>query len=232
MKIGILSDAHGNLIGLKKCINFLHDQNVEQLFYLGDMVGYLPDANQVIEVVKQNCDLVLKGNHEAMLLGELPFSSEQDNVYQLVRTRNDITAENIDYIRTLESRKEYMIDNVNILLVHASPIDTLTGYIYPDTEIAFNDIEAYDAVFMGHTHRPFTKKIVNTCVINVGSCGMPRDYGKYASCAIYDTQLCEANIFRIIMEYDEIVDKYATFAHSSVLDLFKRTTDNLIGTIV
>ena len=48
MKIGILSDAHGNPHGLNRCLTALKREGAERLYFLGDAVGYLPDWKDVL----------------------------------------------------------------------------------------------------------------------------------------------------------------------------------------
>jgi len=186
MKIGILSDAHGNPSGLKGCIEYLQTQEkVDRIFFLGDAVGYLPAYNEVIELLKKANAACVLGNHDAMLLEMLPIKPSSDMVYQITKNRRDLLPDNYNYISTWPLKLEITIKNRRLLFIHGSPWEPLTGYIYPDTDLSRFEELNFDVVFMGQTHHPFIRSTESRLVVNTGSCGLPRDHGSMASCAVY-----------------------------------------------
>src|SRR5688500_4191849 len=129
MLIGIFSDAHGNEPGFYTCYEFLA-KHTDSIYYLGDAVGYFPLSNKIIETLGSNNINCLKGNHDAMLLGELEYDSNREEIYQIEKCRNAITEKNLNFLKGLISEKQVIIDNKNLLFIHGSPADPLKGYIY------------------------------------------------------------------------------------------------------
>ncbi len=232
MKIGLLSDAHGNLIALEKCLNYLNKISVDEIYFLGDAIGYYPQSIEVLNRLIRDNVHCLMGNHEAMLIGLLNYSKENENVYQLDKIRKIISCELIEFIKKLSPDFEFNVDGKNIKLMHGGPSNFLTEYVYPNSNLSnFNQIQ-YDFSFMGHTHYPFIKKYNNQTIVNIGSCGMPRDYGSLSSFSVLDTNNWEVSILRIEMDTVKIIKLYSNITHKSVFDLYERKPNHFSGNII
>lgn len=221
MTIGVFSDAHGNEIGFYACYNYLKN-HADVIYYLGDCVGYFPLSNAIIKTLnvdKINC---LKGNHEAMLLGELQLDMKKDEVYKINIAKENITKENFNFLKQLKSELRIKIDKRNLIFVHGSPIDPLSGYVYPDADFSQFSNPEMDVVFMGHTHRSFIHQTENTLLVNVGSCGLSRDAGNWATVVLYDTLSNKATIKKIKINVEEILETYGDAIHQSVKEVLKR----------
>jgi len=235
MRIGVISDIHGNSIALRQSLKALKEKfSVDDVFFLGDAVGYMPDANEVLEILRKENIKSLMGNHEAMLLGWLPNDPKSDTVYQLERTKQAMKKDHLNFIRGLLPFREVVIEGTKILMVHGSPVNPLNGYVYPDTDISSLRIQGYDFILMGHTHRPFVKQTNTTCYVNVGSCGMPRDVGDLSSLAIIDTERKHAGIYRFTMNVVAMARKYQNHLHPDVEKLWSRkvSSENIEGEII
>lgn len=219
--IGVFSDAHGNEDGFYTCYDFLL-KYADVIYYLGDSVGYFPLSNKIIDTLRTGNINCLKGNHDAMLLGEQPYENNREEIYQIEKCRNIISEENQHFLKDLTSEKKIIADNRNLLFVHGSPGDPLNGYIYPDTELDSIEKLPYDAIFMGHTHRCFIKKSGEKNIVNVGSCGLPRDAGNKLTVVLYDTLKNEAIIKEFEMNVEEVIKKYSYGIHPSVMDVLNR----------
>ena len=90
----------------------------------------------------------------------------------------------------------------------------LNGYIYPDSETDSIEKLPYHAIFMGHTHRAFIKKAGEKNIVNVGSCGLPRDAGNKLTVVLYDTIKNEAYYKEFEMNVAEVI-KNVCFQNSS-----------------
>lgn len=187
MKLGFVSDAHGNSEGLRLCLEELRNTGAERIYFLGDAVGYLPEVDQVVAMLKRERVLCQKGNHEAMLLGELALAPERDRVYRLDAARSRLSREQFDWLGEWPDHRVLVLNDSRLLLVHGSPQDHLRDYVCPDSDLSKFGTLTYDVVFMGHTHRPFQKRHGRTLFVNVGSCGLPRDQNDMLGCALYDS---------------------------------------------
>ncbi len=62
-KIAIISDVHGNLVSLKTVINDIKSQNIKHIFCLGDLVAKGSQPRESIELIKKECEVVIKGKN-------------------------------------------------------------------------------------------------------------------------------------------------------------------------
>lgn len=232
MKIGLLSDAHGNFIALEKCLNYFNNVSVDVIYFLGDAVGYYPQSIEVLNRLIKDKVHCLMGNHEAMLLGQLSCSPENEKVYQLDKIRKVISSDLIDFIKNLSPDFEFIVEGKRIKLMHGGPTNFLTEYMYPNTQLEVFNNMPYNYFFMGHTHHPFIKVINNQTIVNIGSCGMPRDHGTLSSFAILDTLNWEINILRIDMDTKVIKELYWNSTHKSVFDLYERKPNYFTGILI
>ena len=68
MKIGIISDIHGNIAALEAVINDMNKNNIDKIYCLGDLVGYLTHPDEVIQKIKELSIVTLLGNHDEKYL--------------------------------------------------------------------------------------------------------------------------------------------------------------------
>jgi putative phosphoesterase len=221
MMIGVFSDAHGNEDGFYRCYDFLLKYS-DVIYYLGDAVGYFPLSNKILDTLRTGNITSLKGNHDAMLLGEREYDNHREEIYKIRNCRNAISEDNLHFLEQLESGKKMIVDGRKLLFVHGSPADPLNGYIYPDTETGSFDTLPYDAIFMGHTHRAFIKKNREKIIVNVGSCGLSRDAGNKLTVVLYDTLKNEASIKEFKLDVAEIIKIYGAGIHPAVIDVLNR----------
>jgi putative phosphoesterase len=233
MKIGVLSDAHGNWKALEKCLLALQVLGVEVIYFLGDAVGYLPGEKEVMDLLVAFQARCQKGNHEGLLLGELVLSDEKDRIYGLSRVRQRISMKDLRIVQQWPEIQNLTCDGKQILLVHGSPKDTLQGYIHRDADFSFAFSYPHDAIFMGHTHYPFAINYHNKLIVNVGSCGLPRDQGDMAAFAVYDSQEHHAEIYRIQFDWSEVVEGFEQDSIApEVVEGFQRVTTTMYGKVI
>jgi putative phosphoesterase len=234
MLIGLISDAHGNRFGFSAALFALRQRGVEKLVSLGDIVGCMPDVSPIVAELTRREAICLRGNHEEMLLGNLPLDIHRDRVYRIMDARARLNDDERAIISSWHPSQYTMeIDGRRLGFFHGSPFEPATGYVYPDTGIgAFARLD-FDAVFMGHTHRPFKKWAERVQVVNVGSCGLPRDRGNLASCAVYDTRTGKAEILRVRFEAGRALRAYEDKIAKSIRDcLLRRPSAPVVGTII
>lgn len=221
MIIGIFSDAHSNEIGFYKCLEYLK-KYVDKIYYLGDTVGYFPLSNKILDTLRANDVTCLKGNHDAMLLGEIKYEDSREQIYQIAASRALVNHENYIFLQGLKSQIEIEIDGQQILFVHGSPFNSLEEYVYEDSDItSFEDLN-YNAIFMGHTHRAYVKNIGAKNYVNVGSCGLPRDIGNRITAVTYNTMDNRVILHEIEMDVEEVLMKYGEFIDDAVKNVLKR----------
>lgn len=229
--IGFISDAHGNKSAFDQGIDILLRQGVESVFFLGDAVGYIPSLEVLSSIEQFRSSIVcIKGNHENMLLSNKSHIAN-DEIYNIGVIKKKMTYKQKSLMSAWPPKKSLKIGDCNILIVHGSPSDPTNGYVYPDTDLSSFRHDA-NWVFTGHTHRPFIRNYSGIKYVNVGSCGLPRDDGRYASVAIFDSEIKIARIIRYSIEdsLSYYFNKYINI-HSSVKELSFRRSNNLVGEI-
>lgn len=176
MRLGVISDIHGNLSALTAVLEEFDRKKVDDIICLGDMVGYFHQSLDVLDLIRSLKIQVIKGNHEAYLLGELPCSPEREAIYNLNFVRDAISSSVLSWISSLPMSLDQTVDGKKILCFHGSPWDPLQGYIYPDYPAfeTFQNIKS-DFFFLGHTHYPLHIKTECNEVFNPGSIGLPRN---------------------------------------------------------
>jgi putative phosphoesterase len=230
--IGILSDAHGNALVFGQMIKALSKLGAERFIFLGDAVGYIPSSDVLITLMDMGTRVqCILGNHEQMLLdGHYPERLE--SIYQIKSTRALLTPDLIAFVAGWPRFREIEYPCGRALFVHGSPGDYQNGYVYPDTELDVFDVP-HDLVFMGHTHRAFLRQQGARRFINVGSCGLPRDDGRYASAVLFDPETGFIRLIRLGLSFfDAGVDLAGRQVHPSVINLFDRRQEEVLGEII
>ncbi|KKL25839.1 hypothetical protein LCGC14_2401310, partial [marine sediment metagenome] len=69
MRIAYISDVHANLEALEAVFADIEKQSVHNIYFMGDVVGYGANPNECAEMIKNNCDLSIAGNHDHAALG-------------------------------------------------------------------------------------------------------------------------------------------------------------------
>jgi len=206
MIIGILSDAHGNIYGLERALNLLKISKAEKIFFLGDALNYFGKSKEVLLLLNKMSIECIKGNHEVMLLENINIEPEEKKIYNLEFTQKILMKEDYQYIDSWKDFIEITVDNLNILMVHASPFNYFWEYIYPNSSCKGIENLPYDIIFIGHTHIPFIKQINGKLLINIGSVGLPRDDGRYISCSVFDTIQKKASILTDDFPSEHLLD--------------------------
>jgi putative phosphoesterase len=233
MIVGFISDAHGNELGLERTLVALRRMGAEKLYFLGDSVGYLPGELAVLRKLAEVDAHCIRGNHEEMLLGNLPVSESDESQYRLSGARERLDTAAMADFKAWPTSRELNLDGARLLLVHGHPFDFTTGYLYEDSDFEPLSALPYDFVFCGHTHRPFVKKAGPSTFVNVGSCGLPRDVGNLASGAIYDSVSRDVQVIRTTFDVERLIESHHHDIHDAVVAcLRRRTADSPIGRLI
>ena len=226
--LGLLSDAHGHLGGFEKGLALLREQGARQFLFLGDSVGYIPSWDVLSALYQQRAHFgFVLGNHEQMLLSGV---SKNNDVYQFDRMQPD-RPDLRSFVESWPRSVSLDLPCGSALFVHGSPSNTQNGYLYPDKPLDGIGTD-HDFVFCGHTHRPFVRSEGRATVVNIGSCGLPRDDGRYGSVALFDEDSGEVRILRYDMEAEAAhVREQFPDLHPTVIRNFARRSRGLVGEI-
>jgi len=203
VKRAIISDIHGNLTALNAVLADISEQGVEEIFCLGDVVGYGPNPCECLDKIME-AQLCILGNHDqAALFDPDGFSSGAEKAIFWTRKQieNGDDPDNVKRWNFLCELPRVHRDG-DFMFVHGSARSPLHEYVFPEDiynakkiERIFGLIQRY--CFQGHTHAPgvFTEDFRfqrpdqlnyeyslgdQKAMINVGSVGQPRDGDKRA----------------------------------------------------
>ena len=205
MKLGLISDIHGNHPGLVASLDAMDAQGVDQVLCLGDVVGYYPFVNETIDKLRAREIACIKGNHDAALTGYLSIDPRKMSEYALDYAESVITPDNFEWIASLPESASYNYVGGILHCYHGSPWQPLTEYVYPDNDDfdRFAEIDA-DIVALGHTHYPMIRQTGRNTIVNPGSCGQPRDYSPGACYAVIDSETFEVSLHRVSYDIDTV----------------------------
>jgi putative phosphoesterase len=205
MRIAIISDIHSNLDALEAVIGRL--PSYDEVICLGDVVGYGPQPNEVIERLQQlRPTIVLMGNHDcAVVTGDVAdFSPHAAEAIQW--TRRKISEPGLRYLTTLKSSARLEAESSSLALFHGSPRDPLSEYVFPGIPEKIGrslvKMAKADVVLLGHTHMPMLYRFTNGVLANPGSVGQPRDGDPRASFALLTLTKGEVSFEVERVEYD------------------------------
>jgi predicted phosphodiesterase len=182
--LAILSDLHGNLPALEAVLADFG--TVDGVVCCGDLVGYYPDAAEVVERVRGLGAITIRGNHELMVTGAREVPADRAGYYGVATTRRALSAAQLAWLAALPSELALTHGGARYEVRHASPWDEDT-YLYPDSDLGAVELPEGCWMLLGHTHYPMLRRAGRGLVANPGSVGQPRDRDPRAAYAILDT---------------------------------------------
>jgi len=218
MRYAVIADIHANLAALTAVLEDIERKgDIDEIWCLGDIVGYGPDPAECIELVRRYRCVCIAGNHDRAAAGEIDtryFNAHADAAIRW--TSAHLTEKDTAYLANLP----LTVEKGDFLLVHGSPMDNLFEYII-GKGIAERNFGFFQSRYclVGHSHVPLAfKKGEEGClpvslspgvgvvlgsarmILNPGGVGQPRDGDPRASYAVYDG---DGHIFRLFrVEYD------------------------------
>lgn len=206
MRILIISDIHANLTAFQSVLDDAKGQ-WDYVWCLGDVVGYGPDPNECVELLRTMPHLCLAGNHDWAALGRLDIRTFNPDARKAVDwTRTTLTPGNFAYLEALPTT--FVIGQYT--LAHGSPREPVWEYILEPLIAALN-FAHFETPYclVGHTHQPVIyeqtgdgtdtdvimpayrqRRPLNSRrqIINPGSVGQPRDANPDAAYALLDDE--------------------------------------------
>lgn len=208
MKVAVLTDTHANLPALETVLDECAGLDPDEIWFLGDAVGYGAHPNEVVELLAERCDLLLTGNHDLAALGELDISTFSPDAAEAALWTRDELSDSARSVLTGLAGPSATREGVG--LFHASPRDPIWEYVLdPGTASDCMDESEARVGLIGHSHVAlwFTRRdemsrvsadgapggteldaSVGSWLINPGSVGQPRDGDPRAAWLELDTE--------------------------------------------
>jgi diadenosine tetraphosphatase ApaH/serine/threonine PP2A family protein phosphatase len=150
VRIAAITDIHANLPALEAVLGAVEETGIEEVWCLGDVVGYGVEPDACTELVRERCAVCLVGNHDLAVLGALDISSFSEAAAAAVEwTQANVADATVEFLRGLEAEGA----REGIGLFHASPRDPVWEYVL-STEQADAGMDACPQriALIGHSH--------------------------------------------------------------------------------
>lgn len=212
MRIAVLSDIHSNLAALEAVARDMHQ--IDEIWVLGDIVGYGPQPNEVIATLQQLGARTVMGNHDGAAIGTVDSRDFNPDAARAIAWTGEALDDNA---RAYLGSLPIVRTDGDLTAVHGSPRDPVWEYITSPALAAAN-YAAFETRFclFGHTHIPVVFRQEgdsavgvrgipdspvdlggSRCLINPGSVGQPRDGNPDSSYLILDLEKSVAEYRRV-----------------------------------
>ena len=188
-KIALISDIHGNLTALKTVLEDIKKRNIKHIYCLGDIAikGICP--NEVTDLIRQNCEITVRGNCDHLLIYNCVVPIQK-------WTLNLMSNENIEFLKNLPFSHDFYLSGHLVRIFHSSPysLKHIFNPLHSNAENDYKNFEILDpekmfenTTFLGktnidalpdivgyaHIHSPNLFRYKNKLIFNTGSVGLP-----------------------------------------------------------
>jgi putative phosphoesterase len=190
MRVAVISDIHGNKLALDAVLQDLAQQaSIDQIVIAGDLCLNGPYPREVLETLQALQCPVLQGNVDAEVVTEKVRRGHKKQSV-IAWTRQQIGPDGIQYLATLPF--SHLVTNPegsDLLVVHANPLnqDDAIFPTSPDSKLEYllgKLPPTVGALAFGHYHVAYSRRWHHILLVDVGSCGLPRDEDLRAAYAI------------------------------------------------
>jgi diadenosine tetraphosphatase ApaH/serine/threonine PP2A family protein phosphatase len=225
MRCALIADIHANLTAFTAVLADIEQKGgVDEIWCLGDIVGYGPDPCQCLELLRKYNHVCVAGNHDWAAIGKVDTTYFNPMAAAACQwTAKQLSPGDIYYLEKLP----LTIEKGDFLLVHGSPMEPIWEYVI-STGIAARNFSFLKLPYclVGHSHVPVVfREEGGSCltvplspgiglalgtsrmIINPGGVGQPRDGDPRASYAIYDSEGQIIRLYRIPYDISATQDK-------------------------
>jgi putative phosphoesterase len=184
--IAVTSDIHGNSLALRAVLDDIRGREIGATYCLGDLVGYGPDPNGVIDLIRGADIPTIMGNYDDGIGWErgdcgcfyATTEAKRLGAASYAFTVREVTDDRKAFLRGLPGELHLTLGGARLHLVHGSP-RKINEYLLRDrderTFARLAQTETDDVLIFGHTHDPWHRTIGDVLFVNVGSVGRPKD---------------------------------------------------------
>ncbi len=240
MKVGILSDVHGNDVALQAVINDFKKEYIEKVIYLGDLVAGGPNPKNSLELLKK-LEIIswIKGNTDSKYEEIIDYWKLQNNVekklsdYYLYALK-ELKYEDIEYLIEKPVQESIDLEGWKVLCVHGSPRQQMEKMGEEIDKEKLSEIIVgvkEDIILCGHSHRPSIIEINGKTIVNVGSVGIPFDGDNRSSYVILniDKKNYSFNFKRVEYDIEKIINEakvkmlpdFANYEYSIITGIYR-----------
>ena len=237
MKIALFSDIHANLPALQAVLVDIDSKNPDLIYCLGDLVGYAPYPNEVINEIRKRKIPTIAGNYDEGIgltsdncgCAYKAPEEKSNGAISIAYTNHLVLLNEREYLKNLPRHFaldfEFNGEKFKFLMVHGSP-RKINEYLFEDREekslMRIMEQAQVDIMAFGHTHKPYHRILQNTeggtyrHAINIGSVGKPKD-GDNRACYVMleiNSETSMKNPDSIKVEFIRVTYDFETIARA------------------
>jgi predicted phosphodiesterase len=175
----LISDIHGNITALKAVLQDIRRRGIDEIICLGDLVGKGPNSAEAVDMCRESCSVIIRGNWDDNII------NEDIQLDEILWHRSQLGEKRLGFLKTLPFLYDFHIGKTPVRLFHASQLgnryrvfmnDPYEKHIamFESTEFTGNHFVP-KAVGYGDIHSVFMKNMRGKLLFNVGSVGNPLD---------------------------------------------------------
>jgi predicted phosphodiesterase len=232
MRVAVVSDIHANLPAFEAALTAIEAAGVDEVWSLGDTIGYGAEPDECADLARERCDLCLVGNHDLAVLGALDVGAFSEAAAAAVAwTRTHVSERTLAMLGELEPVGE----REGIGLFHASPRDPVWEYVLSAEQAdACLDVQPSRIALIGHSHvslffcrlddeegageirgaqagnDTLLDLTTGAWLVNPGSVGQPRDGDPRAAWLELDTEEQSARFHRVDYDVERAAEAIAS----------------------
>ena len=215
MRACVVSDIHANLHALEAVLEAIDGEGADELWCLGDLVGYGPRPNECTRIVRERADVCLVGNHDLGVLGRLDLELFTDDAAETARWTDSVLEDDLrEFLSSLGPDGA----RGGVALFHASARDAVWEYVMSEEAAAASLVASPEPLtLVGHSHLALEFALTGPLVagglapdgteldleaadrrlLNPGSVGQPRDGDPRAAYLVLDLEARRARFRRV-----------------------------------
>lgn len=173
-RIALISDIHANIPALEAVLLDIKNRGISRIMCLGDLAGKGANPQVAVDTIKNNCEIVLKGNWDYLI-------SEVNDCYFLEWNSSRLNRSQLEYLKELPLYFDFYLSGKLIRLCHASPTNVFdrvqsTATIEEKLKLftpPSNETKECDILIYGDIHVAYIQNFNQKTIVNLGSIGVP-----------------------------------------------------------
>lgn len=205
MKIGLISDIHGNLPALEAVLEDM--PAVDEIVCAGDIVGYNPWPAACVERVREVASVCVQGNHDRNVETPGRYKHNKMAYAGLKLAKERLSDEQRKWLADPPPRMTVFNDQFQLVHSHPDP-DKRGKYVFPHEFPQMRPyLDDHDGIILGHTHRQHKATIDDRLIVNPGSVGQPRDKDPDTAYGVLDTDEPSVGLRRVEYDIDWVITR-------------------------
>jgi putative phosphoesterase len=213
LKIAIFGDIHGNIEALKAAYEAAQAAGAEKIYHLGDLGGYSPFVNEVVDFLAEHGIEGVQGNYDETVAhdrehcgckAEDPVQEEMAN-QSFAWTKAHASGKTKEFLGNLPAEITFTVYGRKVALFHATPRKNNLYWFEDRPEKFFQEMAGKvdaDVLIYGHIHKPYRRDVGGKIFINAGSVGKPKDGDPRACVALVEITPEVVNVEFLRVPYD------------------------------